>query len=538
MKKSFAMIMIWAMVISTLPMNCFADTLDGISEDITDSDSEYVEAAADSVVFEGKKYILSKAVVSNTEAGVTWYIFDDGFMYLTGVQTDSICWHNHDYKTAHGSTIKKIYCDFNPVGVPENSECGYGFMDLFEGLEEVTFISFGPNCNTSRTRYMDGMFFGCKKLKTVDMTSIDTSNVIDFKKMFAQCYELEAVDLSGFKTDNVKDMTKMFEDCEALVSVKFGNYNCKNVESMEAMFRYCEKLEYADLGNIVTSGKLENVYDMFAYCKSLLYLDMSSMNVENTEGYMFEACKKLDTLKTPAVVRQYMKLPYTMYDYNRDYAESPYMWNPNTIYVKTKGQQPLTMPSATPSATPKPGATPTVAPIDESTVSLGKAEDGKTIIEINKVFAVGQKVDLKAYVDRFLTIPEGKLKFISSDKKVVAVNNAGLAKLKSKEHMKSALVTVSDRKTKEVYGYISLTVVLPQVEKKKEASVGDTLKLEDYFTNGEGLCPANFQTSKDTVASVAEDGTIKILAKGNAKIKYQIGEGKYASKYTLKIKVK
>ena len=50
------------------------------------------------------------------------------------------------------------------------------------------------------------MFFKCKKLKEIDLSNFDTSNVTNIGRMFAKCYCLKNVKLNPIFAENVIDM--------------------------------------------------------------------------------------------------------------------------------------------------------------------------------------------------------------------------------------------------------------------------------------------------------------------------------------------
>ena len=62
---------------------------------------------------------------------------------------------------------------------------------------------------------MEGMFYKCSSLESLDLSIWDTSNVKDMNAMFAYCKNLKSLDLSGWDTSNVIDMRNMFYDCPA-----------------------------------------------------------------------------------------------------------------------------------------------------------------------------------------------------------------------------------------------------------------------------------------------------------------------------------
>ena len=63
------------------------------------------------------------------------------------------------------------------------------------------------------------MFYSCKRLTTIDLTPLNTSNVTSMSDMFYGCRGLTSLDLTPLDTSNVTDMSSMFDGCRGLVSL-------------------------------------------------------------------------------------------------------------------------------------------------------------------------------------------------------------------------------------------------------------------------------------------------------------------------------
>ena len=57
------------------------------------------------------------------------------------------------------------------------------------------------------------MFIRCVRLKSIDLSRFDTSNVKNFQGLFEECNNLKSLNLSNFKTSKVKSMLHMFFNC-------------------------------------------------------------------------------------------------------------------------------------------------------------------------------------------------------------------------------------------------------------------------------------------------------------------------------------
>ena len=165
---------------------------------------------------------------------------------------------------------------------------------MFEdcGLKSLDLSSF----NTSNVVGMAGMFSGCKELTSLDISSFNTSNVRNMEGMFYFCENLKSLDISSFNTSNVWNMKSMFEECR-VNSLNLSNFNTSNVRNMSCMFKVCKGLESLDLSGFNTSSVV-NTASMFYGCGFLTSIDVSSFNTANdTIMYgMFYGCERLKSL--------------------------------------------------------------------------------------------------------------------------------------------------------------------------------------------------------------------------------------------------
>ena len=98
-------------------------------------------------------------------------------------------------------------------------------------------------------------------------------------QMFRCCASLESIDLSTLDTSNVTNMNDLFNmwDSSAgiwisnkLSKITFGsNFDTSNVTTMRSMFAGLTELQKIDISNFNTSN-VTDMYHMFNYCKSIL----------------------------------------------------------------------------------------------------------------------------------------------------------------------------------------------------------------------------------------------------------------------------
>ena len=113
----------------------------------------------------------------------------------------------------YGPGTKQNPIDFNDIDVSNiDSFCNDKGKGIFEGTK-FKYIDIS-DWDVSNIKSMRGMFYLCKKLKSVgDISKWDISKVESMISMFDHCKTLTSVgDLSNWDVSNVKYMSYMFHD--------------------------------------------------------------------------------------------------------------------------------------------------------------------------------------------------------------------------------------------------------------------------------------------------------------------------------------
>ena len=147
---------------------------------------------------------------------------------------------------------------------------------------------------------MEWMFAYCTSLTSLDLSSFDTSKVMDMDAMFEGCSALKTLNLSNFNTSATTGMSYMFYGCRSLTSLDLSGFDTSNVVEMGRMFTNCSSLTDLNVSRFNTSN-VTYMRNMFEGCSSLPSLDLSSFDmskVTNT-NYMIYSCPLLKTVKSP-----------------------------------------------------------------------------------------------------------------------------------------------------------------------------------------------------------------------------------------------
>ena len=202
------------------------------------------------------------------------------------------------YAYLSGTTLK-IYSQ-ETVYAPKDSSYLFAYREYLGGLLNLSSITFNDLFNTSFVTNMKGMFSGCSKLTTLDLSSFDTSLVADMSFIFSYCSKLTTLDLSGLDTFMVTTMSGMFNGCEELTTLNLSDlykFDTYGVKDMSSMFNGCEALTTLNLSDFDTS-LVTNMSNMFSHCRNLSTLNLSNFDTHKVTNMrnMFSNCDNLSTL--------------------------------------------------------------------------------------------------------------------------------------------------------------------------------------------------------------------------------------------------
>lgn len=140
-------------------------------------------------------------------------------------------------------------------------------------------------------------FNSANYLKSIDISSWDTSNVTSMRYMLNGCRSLTSLDLTKWNTSKVTDMQYIFAYCGSLTSIDILNWNISSVTNMEGIFYNCSSLTSVDISKWDTSKATAMGY-MFADCNSLTTIT-GVLDFKKCTGYnsIFANCNNLTSVK-------------------------------------------------------------------------------------------------------------------------------------------------------------------------------------------------------------------------------------------------
>ena len=170
------------------------------------------------------------------------------------------------------------------------------------------------NFDTSKVTSMQETFRLCKSLTSLYLRNFDTSNVTNMSYIFSGCTSLASLDISSFNTSKVTSMRDMFSECTSLTSLDVSNFDTSKATDMRYTFKNCTSLTSLDLHNFDTS-KVDNMEGMFNECASLTSLDLSNFNTPQLYAidYMFCNCTSLTSLDLSNLSTENVEYSYSMF---------------------------------------------------------------------------------------------------------------------------------------------------------------------------------------------------------------------------------
>jgi surface protein len=203
-----------------------------------------------------------------------------------------------------------------------NTRLVYSMSYMFHNCINLTALNM-MKFNLYEMRYMDHMFYGCKKLIKLNLEELRFGSKIRFlMSMFQDCESLEKLNISRWNVSEVTNMSSMFDGCKKLHNIRLNTWKTTNLRLCMWMFRDCY-LFNSPLSRWDTS-KVESMKYMFENCRSFnqSLVRWKTPILEDTTG-MFDGCVSLEfsnsnlrsVSATVPVRRQNTALPFEIHNY-------------------------------------------------------------------------------------------------------------------------------------------------------------------------------------------------------------------------------
>lgn len=267
-----------------------------------------------------KTPIKTVAVLSENNSTLTFYrvnnptAYGDSFYGFNTADTNPT-WYNER------ANITKVV--FDPSFAESRPTSTFGWFRGMENLEEIEGLEY---LNTSETTLMSYMFYGCSKLKNIDVSHFDTKNVEKMGYMFQNCTSLESIDISNFDYTKNTSCYRMFNGCTNLKSIITGEWKNNANDQYGYLFSGCSSLETLDLSQLNLSSDAKTG-SMLNGCTSLELLSISlSMSVLNSA-----ACSGVGSATNPCDITA-----PDDFNYGVDTSVEPFRWKSGYFRLASK----------------------------------------------------------------------------------------------------------------------------------------------------------------------------------------------------------
>ena len=256
--------------------------------------------------------LLKKINMQNTK--FSWSLAS-AFAWLSNVEEIDLRWADTSNVTNIGSMFG--WCSKLEKLNLEWWILTWNISNMFGWLSTLKEINLDW-VNTKWVTNMSSMFWGCSSLIWLDLSSFDTSNVINMWWMLGWSSKLEELNLSWWdfrksastpknlfwegnwsscssscnlkklNLTNVKfwqSMNSAFMDFKNLEELKIDWIDTSDVTDMRYMFKYCSSnLTGLDLSNFDTSN-VTDMFQIFAWCYDLEMLNLSGWDFHHIPSY-------------------------------------------------------------------------------------------------------------------------------------------------------------------------------------------------------------------------------------------------------------
>lgn len=135
------------------------------------------------------------------------------------------------------------------------------YRDIIKKLTKRFEVYGGRGLTT-----LDALFQSIKDLDVLDISNLDTSNVISMNETFLDS-SINHINFGDFKTNNVRSMHRMFSDLKTDELI-LNTFNTSSVRDMSSMFENLDA-KFLDITSFETD-KLKKTLGMFSNCKAVV----------------------------------------------------------------------------------------------------------------------------------------------------------------------------------------------------------------------------------------------------------------------------
>jgi len=193
-------------------------------------------------------------------------------------------------KTGESLPIQASNFDTAIENIPSGGEYAPSYVSFYNfpgsSLEDEI-----EGLDTSNITTMNSMFYNCKELPLLDISTFNTSNVTNMYNMFSSSIKLATIDMTGLDVSKVTTLQMAFYNCPLLTNIiGFGDLEFSSIERLNSAF------QMSKISNIsINCGEKHPVSEAtsaFENCTELLSATITGMECASFSS-LFSGCNKL-----------------------------------------------------------------------------------------------------------------------------------------------------------------------------------------------------------------------------------------------------
>ena len=158
---------------------------------------------------------------------------------------------------------------------------------LFEECKNIS-INNNSTLNLKNCINIENLFYDCD-LDNVDLSFIDTRNVVNMIKLFEKCINIKINDKSSLNLTNCVKLDEMFCDSD-LKNVDISFLDTRNITSMAGFFNGAQNVQINEK-KLLNTNKVKNMKYFCSKCdiSNIDFSFLNTTNITNMEGFFQEA---------------------------------------------------------------------------------------------------------------------------------------------------------------------------------------------------------------------------------------------------------
>lgn len=184
---------------------------------------------------------------------------------------------------------------------------------MFNNCSKLTRLSLPTNVTFASESTIESMFEECSSIQSLNISGLNTKNVIIFRTVFHNCSTLNELIFSpNFIATNGTDFSGMFYGCNGFQELDLKNFDMPKASIIVNMFAECTNLSTLTLPTTFTTASNTMAHYMFYRCTNLKnIINTNFMAGITTASSMFSNCSSLTELSLQSLISTNEK-PITM----------------------------------------------------------------------------------------------------------------------------------------------------------------------------------------------------------------------------------